>query len=609
MQTKLQTLLPPAVLEDPEVAAAELPRALMARTNFIPGVRHRLGWRGMRDCSATQNGLTVRVTGKSGVFGLEAESASMSDNVGRAAFRLYYFPDPTEEVIESYSVQAGIIAHGRDYLDRVRDFTQHDDLRALFGIARLESTYVPDTSGICLTLTAVNCDEIRSLDGLVVQTPEGPVQAIEPGGVDQNLPCWETAWPLFQALAASASYCLGVSPDRLEQYTGLGTCRVYGAGLPLRWEQSDTAHILNLSLGYSFEEPLPVPDGDGQAELVWKAPSPIPEAFANAPWWDPNIPGAKNSFDKRTMGITDKPRLIVLTGFLGAGKTSFLARFIENQASKGGFVAVIQNEIGQKGLDGKLLGQHFAVTEVDEGCVCCTLAGSLRLALADILSEFQPDFVVLETTGLANPSNLLQEIADLDDMLDFASVTTILDAVNAPNALANHEVARSQVRLADVLLLNKIDQANEADQNALCALVRELNPSAPMHHTMHGDISPAMLYGVNFRQRASRPAPQLFPMGKAPSHQQDDISSAVISFDAPLDRAQFSHQAESLPSHILRVKGVVDFIDASAPEVFQYVPGSYSLTPADADTGERFLVVIGQDAKNAAKGLFAALQS
>ena len=87
------------------------------------------------------------------------------------------------------------------------------------------------------------------------------------------------------------------------------------------------------------------------------------------------------------------------------------------------------------------------MTEVDEGCVCCTLAGSLRSALSGILSEFQPDFVVLETTGLANPANLLSEIADLEDMLEFASVTTVVDAVCGPHSLKDHEVARSQVRL------------------------------------------------------------------------------------------------------------------------------------------------------------------
>ena len=180
MSVSLDTLLPPALRENPAHAAAELPRALMTRANFIPGVRHRLGWRGVRDCAKGRDGLTVRITGMEGVYGLEFLNMSEQDGMGKATYNITYFPAPDEELIESFSIQAGLAAHQADYLDRVREFTMHPDLRALFGVGVLEAFFHPETSGVSLTLTAPQRDEIRTIDGILLETPEGPVQAVAP---------------------------------------------------------------------------------------------------------------------------------------------------------------------------------------------------------------------------------------------------------------------------------------------------------------------------------------------------------------------------------------------------------------------------------------------
>ena len=597
MAFSLNTLLPPALRENPVLAATELPRALMTRANFIPGVRHRLGWRGVRDCAKGKGGLTVRITGMAGVYGLHPLNTGQFDRAGLATFAISYFPAPDEDLIESFSIQAGIAAQADDYLDRVREFTLYDDLRALFGIAVLEAYFCPE-SGVSLALTAPQRDVVLAMDGVTVQMPSGPSQVVEPGGEDQNLPAWDISAPLFDALAASASYCLGLSPQSLMKSSRPGMRRAYGGGAGLKSEPAPGVRDIRFGLGWDMTVPA---NADMQStELFWTAPAPLPEEYGDAPWRSPEIPGAANSLDKRSMGITERPRLIVLTGFLGSGKTTFLTRFIEEQAAKNGFVAVVQNEIGKKGLDGKLLGQSYAVTEVDEGCVCCTLAGSLRTALSGILGEFQPDFVVLETTGLANPGNLLAEIVDLDDMLDFASVTTLLDAACAPRALMEFEVARNQVQLADVMILNKTDLVNEDVLLELEGRLRELNPTAELHRTTHGDIPSSVLYGVNFRKPLRRPAPLLAPLGHHATHGDAGIQNAFIEWEGPIDRQAFQNGVKGLPREILRVKGIVRFKDATDPEVFQYVPGYHALTPAEDVRDSSFLVIIGQDASRVA---------
>nr|WP_287413190.1 GTP-binding protein [Pseudodesulfovibrio sp.] len=605
MSAPFNTLLPPALQASPAQAAMELPRALMTRANFIPGVRHRLGWRGVRDCAKGQGGLTVRVTGMQGVYGLKFLNVSETDSMGQATFHIVYFPAPDEDLIESFSVQAGIAAQQDDYLDRVREFTLYPDLCALFGVGVLEAFFLSEESGVALTLTAPENDTVIALDGVILETPAGLIQAVNPGEKDQNFPAWKTAMPLFDALAASASYCLETAPQSLTRQTRPGMQRTYGKETGIHSEPAPNTQDLRLGLGWNAL----VPNNPelGTPELAWSPPASIPDEFADAPWLSADLPGASNSLDKRTMGITDRPRLIVLTGFLGSGKTTFLTRFIEDQAAKNGFVAVIQNEIGQKGLDGKLLGQSYAVTEVDEGCVCCTLAGSLRSALSGILSEFQPDFVVLETTGLANPANLLSELADLDDMLDFASVTTVIDAVGASHTLTEFEVARSQVRLADILLVNKTDLVDDEALISLKQTLRELNPSGDLYFMSHGDIPSTTLYGVNFRKKLTRPTPQLAPMGHNATHEDDNIQSSLIHLSDPLDRTVFEQSVAKLSNQVLRAKGVVRFHDAEEPEIFQYVPGSHTLTPADQTLDECFLVIIGQNSPSIAEHFQAAI--
>ena len=249
---------------------------------------------------------------------------------------------------------------------------------------------------------------MRALDGVRVDTPQGPVQVVEPGGEDQDLPCMAAAMPFMRTLAASAAYCLGAPPDALELHSRSLPRFVYDAQGLSGTEPWDDGSELRLVLGFGAPDAMLAPPPDTgpwprAPRIRWRAPAPVPEAYADEPWWSAEVPGAGHSLDKNAMGIAEPPRLIVLTGFLGAGKTSFLTRFIEQQAARNAFTAVIQNEIGAQGLDGHLLGQRYAVTEMDEGCVCCSLAGNLRPALAQILGTFQPDFVVLETTGWPIP--------------------------------------------------------------------------------------------------------------------------------------------------------------------------------------------------------------
>ncbi|MCP4721166.1 MAG: GTP-binding protein [Desulfobacteraceae bacterium] len=590
---QLAGLLPPSVMDNPDEAAFELVRAVLIRSTYIPGVRHRLGWCGIHEVVSPWSrpgSITAKVNDRSGVFALHPiETAPAESRSGCSSrFTMCYFPAPDEQILEQFSIEAGIAALAPDFMDRVRQFSLHPDLISLFHIGFIDCA-VQD-HGVFMALQASERLGWRSEKGIMVDTSGGSAQAVAPGGIDQDLPAREIAMNFFRSLVASFTYTLAFAPSIF--YSQKRKSQVSLEHFHDTFEQ-------RLTMGY-FCRAEQSGDFDWQnspVKLIWDETRPVPDSNDNELWWTPDLTGAGNSLDKKAMGITYKPRFILLTGFLGSGKTSFLDHFIQAQTASNNFVAVVQNEIGEKGLDAALLDQTYAVTQMDEGCVCCSLAGNLRAALSDILDRFQPDFIVLETTGLANPANILREIDDLDDLLEFGSITTIMDSRAGSQTLDRFEVARDQVRLADVILLNKSDLESQ-DHDALKDKIRRLNPSVDIHLTVHGDIHPGILYGVNFRNPVR---PKMLSsigsgVGSHATHEKDRIETRLIDLDGPLEQNNLLTAIKNGGNQVLRVKGIADFKDQCGPMVFQYAPGICQISEfSGKDAGDRFLVVIGQE--------------
>ncbi|SHJ44022.1 GTPase, G3E family [Malonomonas rubra DSM 5091] len=596
-------LLPPAVTADPQLTALELPRAVLMRVNFIPGVRQRLGWRGVKECTGNPGALTLKVVDAPGVFAICPQASDMDGEQGRALFDLYYFPAPEEDLVESFSIAAGITVLQDDFLDRVREFAGDEQLQALFKLATLQLSYNGNTGAVAVSFMAAERQLLISAEGVMISGIDGLQQAVEPGGVDQDLAAQTVMFPFFRALAASFSFCFAAAPNALLQLSRPGRKIIYYQQNRFESEFCYDSKERLLSLVWGEQRGLSIDDSEfPKLELNWRDPEEKPCEYADEPWWQKQVPGARFSVDKNTMGISEKPKLIILTGFLGAGKTSFLNHFIEYQARKNAFVAIIQNEIGAQGLDTKLLGQHYAVTEMDEGCVCCTLSGNLKLALAEILAGFQPDFVVVETTGLANPANFLSEISELEDQLDFCSITTLVDAAQGAAPLEKYGVAREQLMLADAVILNKIDQSSEEQLAQLTAKIQLLNPVASIYETCHGECSPAQIYGVNFAGQMRLPNDREKHGIHGHTHAEHGISSLLLDLPQSIGREQFLAATAKLPEQVLRVKGVLQFENEGDPLVYQYVPGSQTLSPApEEDSGQRFLVFIGEDVQRSAE--------
>ena len=253
------------------------------------------------------------------------------------------------------------------------------------------------------------------------------------------------------------------------------------------------------------------------------------------------------------------------------------------------------------------MDHDYAFTEIDEGCVCCTLVGNLKKAIHQILSGFHPDYIVLETTGLANPYNLLDEIGEVDELVRFDSITTMVDGLNVAKSLEDFEVAIDQIKAADILLLNKKDLLTDSQLQKINQQLKAINPTAPILPTQHGDINPALIYGVDPQDEPIAPPRQELQENAHQSHcshEHDGLSSHKISFSKPLDRQHFIEGLKTIPHGIFRIKGVIDFTDADKSELFQYVGGRFELSEFNnPNMSNRFLVLIGQDIQKGAEGM------
>jgi len=283
----------------------------------------------------------------------------------------------------------------------------------------------------------------------------------------------------------------------------------------------------------------------------------------------------------------------ILTGFLGAGKTTLVNRLMRQPGLSD--TALIVNEFGEADLDGLLVNhvedRAFASTT---GCLCCTVSGDVRFTLLRLLDEADrgvgPMFsrVVIETTGLADPGPILRAFMSTQRMLDrFAinGVVTLVDGVTGADAIDRFEEAQRQIAVADLLILTKgdlaRDPASRRDLAALSQRLAMLNPNA-RHLTAEETTAGDMFSLAAFDPAGKPPDVRAWLRFDAHGHGHDNdhhhhhdhshdvnIHGATTAFcfsatdpitPAALDAAISALQA-SLGADLLRIKGLIKITD------------------------------------------------
>ena len=263
----------------------------------------------------------------------------------------------------------------------------------------------------------------------------------------------------------------------------------------------------------------------------------------------------------------------LISGFLGSGKTTLLQRLLDHCLARGLKPAVMINEYGEVNIDGELLrGQGYTVREMTNGCICCTIGGTLGLALREV-AALKPDVIFIEATGLADPVELIDQATkeDVLPLVRLASLVAVLDPVNfARLAEEVHSGIRQQTELADFVLINKRDRADARTLEALVTQVRNLNPRAEVVLTERGDMEYDRLLGK--AGEVTRPAARHH---QAPVH--DHFHTFTFLCQAPFVRERFERLMRTLPPTVWRAKGFVRFTDSDEQWMFQSVAGDFAM--------------------------------
>jgi len=264
----------------------------------------------------------------------------------------------------------------------------------------------------------------------------------------------------------------------------------------------------------------------------------------------------------------------ILTGFLGSGKTTLL-RHVLDHGLRGKPVAVIMNEIGEIGIDGRVVTGLSAVetmVELSSGCICCTIDEyRFDLAVQEIVETTRPHLIIIESTGLADPEPLAYRVRNAGLGLD--AIITVVDAHAGPRYLRETEVAQRQVEAADFIVLNKLDLVDERAAERFDRQLARRNPRATHFRTVRGAIDSDVLFATGvaaFRERARR--------GGGDHLHADGFESFIYRSERSLDQERFERLLDRLPDAVVRAKGIVRFAGRDWQCLFNVTCGRHELS-------------------------------
>ena len=319
---------------------------------------------------------------------------------------------------------------------------------------------------------------------------------------------------------------------------------------------------------------------------------------------------------------TSSPKIVpvsILTGFLGAGKTTLLNYILKEQSQYK--FAVIVNEVGKIGIDGQLVeNQKDEIVEMSNGCVCCTVRKDLVLGIQKLLKKGGFDYLLIETTGIADPGPVAQTFVNIPALQRFVQldgIITVVDAEQILKQMAETEVASEQIAMADFVLLNKTDLVDEAQLGRVSEKIRALNPHTRILRTKQSEVPLAELLDIHafdVDRKLAVDADFLNEM-KASGKHHHDIASHSFAFEQPFDIERFEKFVQQLSEKekVYRSKGFVFLKGQERRAIFHGVNNRFHIfwdrTWKPEETRGSQLVFIGKklSATNIERGLRACL--
>jgi len=290
----------------------------------------------------------------------------------------------------------------------------------------------------------------------------------------------------------------------------------------------------------------------------------------------------------------------VITGFLGVGKTTMLTNSVK-QHFPDKKVAIIVNEFGEIGVDSNILKNvHSEVLEISEGCICCQLAEEFESGVQEIVSKYNPEILLVETSGASEPFPIYYSLNTLGIAVE--GIICVIDSKNYKNYI-DEDIFKYQIGGSNIIVFNKSDLVNENElaelENNVTVIKEKYNikntlTGVPIFknyffvRTSHGELGKEIFEDISLGEIEN-----LDDVEKATQSSNSLISKTVYIKDTTFDL--FDSFITTLPSNIYRAKGIVKLSDIDDTMIANSSFGDVHYEKYDGEIKSSFLVLIGKD--------------
>ena len=320
-------------------------------------------------------------------------------------------------------------------------------------------------------------------------------------------------------------------------------------------------------------------------------------------------------------------KIDIISGFLGAGKTTLIQKLLK-EALKGEKVVLIENEFGEIGIDGGFLKDAgIEVTEMNSGCICCSLVGDFGSALKEVVTQYNPDRIIIEPSGVGKLSDVIKAVQGVaeDVELDLNSFVTVADAKKCKMYMKNFgEFYNNQVEYAGSIILSRTGDVAEDKLNESVALLREHNEKAAIITTPWDELSGEQILKVmedgNDMVKELLEEEEICPVcGGHHDHDHDHdhhhhhhADEVFTSWGKETPKKYNKEELDTILQKlskddsygmILRSKGILQTEDGSWVQ-FDLVPGEYEIREGSADYTGRICVIGSKLKEDELEGLF-----
>ncbi len=578
----------PRSLGESDSDCASIFTSLVMAAHFERTRARALGWRGIRPAASEHPAWTCRIAGSDHIFGIRFDgekrtqfSADEKSEYLQGWFSLFVFPPSESPLLDRFPLNALHFGLSPMYEDSIREFSGTEYFFEPFILGQLRFDVSCAGDALAITLEAPARHRVISLDGVEVENG----WLVKPGEAECDIPSFSLLLRLFSVLTATAEQQLD---EKAELWRGMHhvprMCFRSFGGLEEYEKEKEAMLTITASFG-----PSPAMTNERLATLHSLPLRHKPEELEQL----------------------SRPVLHVLTGFLGAGKTTFLRRWLDFLHGRERYTGVIQNEFGKVELDAALMKGDTIVEALDEGCVCCSIADSLRPGIERIIATMPAEQFVLETTGLANPANIMEALGGLADIVTPGLVITVADALDLCREArkdgtgedTGQEISgirHAQILKADVIILNKSDMVSSSALEELSGRIHALNTKALVLPAQYGNIAFGELDAwIDAHAEARLPShrPQLMSMGQTEAahstHESEGYTARTVTFEKAVSCADLEKFLQDAGPGLCRAKGIIE-IEGEGVCIVQYAAGQLEITQAP-DEKTLDLVLIGTE--------------